>query len=135
MTEKLDKIGAKVGDHLILIYRKPDGTPEPIEVKIVGRWSPTDPDEDYWFYHPPYFNEGIMVAEETYVDVILPSWEEIGYEYTWFMVFDADDINSETVAAGIEHVRSQLAAIVGEVRIAVWPPDLLTQGEEQSTTQ
>ena len=56
MTEKLDEIGAKVGDHLILVYRMPNGELEPIEVKIVGSWSPIDPNEKYWFYHPPYFN-------------------------------------------------------------------------------
>ena len=92
MTEKLDEIGAQVGDHLILVYRKqPNGEPEPIEVKIVGSWAPEDSKELFWFYDPSYFSEALIVPEETYIDVILPSWEEIGYEYTWFSVFDAGE--------------------------------------------
>ena len=135
MTEKLNEIGAKVGDHLILVYRMPNGELEPIEVKIVGSWSPIDPNEKYWFYDPPYFNEGLMVAEKTYIDVILPSWEEIGYEYTWFSVFDADESDTDAINTGISQVRLNLATILGKVEIHVLPPGILTQGDEQSNSQ
>ena len=43
MTEKLDAIGAEVGDHLFVRFQRPGGEPEPIEVKVVGRWFPNDP--------------------------------------------------------------------------------------------
>ena len=135
MTEKLDAIGANVGDHLILVYRPPGGDPEPIEIKIVGRWSPSDPNEVFWFYNPPYFNEGLLVPEATYIDVILPGWENIGYEYTWFSVFDVEPSNIDAVNAGVGHIRTNLAAIIGEVEIHVLPPGILAEGEEQSTTQ
>ena len=135
MTEKLDAIGANVGDHLILVYRPPGGDPEPIEIKIVGRWSPSDPNEVFWFYNPPYFNEGLLVPEATYIDVILPGWENIGYEYTWFSVFDVEPSNIDAVNVGVGHIRTNLAAIIGEVEIHVLPPGILAEGEEQSTTQ
>ena len=135
MTEKLDAIGANVGDNLILIYRLPGGDLEPIEVKIVGRWSPTDPNEVFWFYNPPYFNEGLLVPEATYIDVILPGWDNIGYEYTWYSVFDVEPSNIDAVNAGVGHIRTNLAAIIGEVEIHVLPPGILAEGEEQSTTQ
>ena len=130
MTEKLAEIGAKVGDHLILIYRMPGGELEPIEVKIVGSWSPQDSKEIFWFYEPPYFNEGLMVPEETYIDVILPGWQEIGYEYTWFSVFDAGESDTDTINTGISQIRAELAKTVGDVEIHVLPPGVLTQGEE-----
>lgn len=130
MTEKLDEIGAQVGDRLVLIHRNASGSPEPIEVKIVGRWSPSDPDEDFWFYHPDFFNEGLIVAEGTYTKVILPGWEGIGYEYSWYMVFADSRIDSGRVDAGIDHVRANLAAIIGEVEVHVWPPGLWTEGKE-----
>lgn len=129
MTEKLDEIGAQVGDHLILIYRGPGGELQPIEVKIVGSWSPLDSKDVYWFYEPPYFNEGLMVPEETYIDVILPSWEEIGYEYTWFTVYNAAESDVDAINTGISKIQADLAAIFGEVKIDVLPFDLLTQGE------
>ena len=130
MTEKLDEIGAQVGDHLILVYRKqPNGELEPIEVKIVGSWAPRDSKELYWFYDPSYFSEGLIVPEETYIDVILPSWEEIGYEYTWFSVFDAGESDTDAINMGISQIRSNLATIFGEVKIHVWPPEISTQGD------
>ncbi|MYB76186.1 MAG: hypothetical protein F4X83_03640 [Chloroflexi bacterium] len=134
-TEKLDEIGAKVGDHLILVYRHLGRDPEPIEVKIVGSWSPLDPKDVYWFYEPPYFNEGLMVPEETYIDVILPSWREIGYEYTWYTVYNAGESDIDAINTGISQIRADLAAIFGEVKIHVWPPDILTQSEERSNSQ
>lgn len=118
-TEKLAQIGAKVGDRLILVHRPPGGSPEPIEVKIVGRWSPIDPDEMYWFYDSGYFSEAVMVAEETYVDVLLPGWDEIGYEYTWFAVYDVNENNSEFISTGISQIRANLADMVGDVKIAI----------------
>lgn len=129
MTEKLDKIGAQVGDHLFLRYQTPGGDPEPIEIKIVGRWSPRDSKEVYWFYDPSYFNEGLMVPEETYIDVILPSWREIGYEYTWFTVYNANESDADAIDAGVSQIRANLAAIFGEVKIDVVPFDFLRQGE------
>lgn len=135
MTEKLDAIGAKVGDRLVLVYRAPGGDLEPIEVKIVGRWAPTDPDAAYWFYDPPYFDEGLMVPEATYFNVILPGWENIGFEYAWHSVFDVQPGNKDAVNTGVSRIRADLANILGEVRIAVWPPDIVKDDEEQSTTQ
>jgi len=121
MTDKLDEIGAQVGDHLILVYRDPGGDPEPIEVKIVGSWAPLDSKDVYWFYHPPYFNEGLMVPEETYIDVILLGWEEIGYEYTWFTVYSAGESDKDAISAGISRIREDLATIFGQVKIHVLP--------------
>lgn len=121
MTEKLDKIGAKVGDHLILVYRHPGGNPEPIEVKIVGSWAPLDPKELYWFYDPQYFSEALIVPEETYIDVILPGWEEIGYEYTWFTVYNAGESDKDAITAGISQIQEDLDAIFGQVKINVLP--------------
>ncbi|MDE2839624.1 MAG: hypothetical protein OXM03_03245, partial [Chloroflexota bacterium] len=121
MTEKLDKIGAKVGDHLILVYRHPGGNPEPIEVKIVGSWAPLDPKELYWFYDPQYFSEALVVPEETYIDVILPGWEEIGYEYTWFTVYNASESDKDAITAGISQIQEDLDTIFGQVKINVLP--------------
>ena len=130
MTEKLDEIGAQVGDHLILVYRKqPSGELEPIEMKIVGRWVPQDSKDLYWFYEPPYFSESLIVPEVTYIDVILPSWEEIGYEYTWYSVFDAGESDTNAIDTGISQIRADLATIFGDVKIHVWPPDISTQGD------
>ncbi len=134
-TKKLDKIGARVGDRLVLVYRDPGGNPEPIDVKIVGRWAPRDSKDVYWFYEPPYFDEGLMVAEETYVDVILPSWREIGYEYTWFTVYNAGESELDAIATGISQIRADLDTIFGEVKVDVSPFDILTRGQEGNDSQ
>jgi putative ABC transport system permease protein len=134
-TAKLEEVGARVGDHLILGHRLPNGDWQPIEVKIVGRWAPTNPTDAFWFYDPTYLSEGLVVAEATYFETILASYEAIGYEFTWFTVFGLEENNTDAFAAGVDHVRASLPQILGEVRIAVWPPEIATQGEERSTTQ
>lgn len=121
MKEKLDEIGAQVGDHIILVYRHLGRDPEPIEVKIVGSWAPLDPKELYWFYDPQYFGEALIVPEGTYLDVILPGWEEIGYEYTWFTVYSAGESDKDAIAAAITQIREDLDSIFGQVRVEVMP--------------
>ena len=121
MTKKLDEIGAEVGDHLILVYRHLGRDPEPIEVKIVGSWSPLDAKDVFWFYEPPYFSEALIVPEETYIDIVLPGWEEIGYEYTWFTVYNAGESDKDAITAGIGQIREDLDTIFGQVEIHVLP--------------
>ena len=134
-TEKLATIGARVGDTLTLVHRLPGNGLVPIEVKIVGRWSPQDPAEVYWFYDSGYFSEALMVAEATYVDVLLPGWKEIGYEYSWYAVYDVDEGNSINIDSGIDQIRTNLADIIGDVEIVVMPHDNAPRGGQQSTNQ
>ena len=56
-------------------------------------------------------------------------------EYTWYSVFDVALSKLDTINAGVSQIRKSLAAIIGEVKIDVWPPGILAEGEEQSTTQ
>ncbi len=56
-------------------------------------------------------------------------------ENTWYSVFDVEPSNIDAVNAGVGQIRKNLAAIIGEVEIDVWPPGILAEGEEQSTTQ
>lgn len=135
MSERIDAIGAKVGDHVVLVYGAPGADLEPIEVKIVGRWVPEDPNGAYWFYQPPRFSEGLMVPEKTYFDVILPGWENIGFEYTWFSVFAIEPGDEDSVNIGVSRIQAELDAILGGVKVAVLPPEILTEDEVQSTTQ
>lgn len=132
MTEKLDALGAKVGDHLVLAYRTPGGEVQPIEVKVVGSWVPLNSKELYWFYDPSYFSEGLMVPEETYMDVILPGWREIGYEYTWFAVYDVGESDTDDFNTGVDYVRTSLTTIIGPVKVDVLSADLLTSGRERN---
>ncbi|MDE2815552.1 MAG: hypothetical protein OXM03_05790 [Chloroflexota bacterium] len=134
-TEKLDEIGAAVGDRLILTHWDSHGEPRPIGVKIVGRWAPLDHSETYWFYDPEYFNEALMVPEHTYTNVILPRYRGIGYEYTWFATLKLDDRNTDAINTGIARIRSGLGAILGDVEVDFLPHPIERRGEERETTQ
>ncbi len=95
-TAGMDEIGLDVGDRIVVVYEK-DGNLLPINIHIVGRWYPLNPDDTYWFYQLDYFNNGIMVPESSFFNNIAKPYEGIAHEYAWFMVFDVNAIRSNNV--------------------------------------
>jgi len=126
-TAGMDEIGLDVGDRIVVVYEK-DGNLLPINIHIVGRWYPLNPDDTYWFYQLDYFNNGIMVPEASFFNNIAKPYEGIAHEYAWFMVFDVNAIRSnnvERVLEGINELRSRTATILGNVRMEISPESLL----------
>ena len=54
-TKGMDELGIDVGETIVYVFER-NRERIPINVKIVGRWWPKDPVEDYWFYQLDYFN-------------------------------------------------------------------------------
>ena len=130
-TAGMDEIGLDVGDKIAVVYEK-NGNLTPINVKIVGRWYPKDPDETYWFYQLDYFNNAIMLPEESFFENVAKPYDGIGHEYAWFMVFDVNAIRSNNVGRvldGINELRSRTATILGNVRMEISPESLLRDYE------
>ena len=130
-TAGLDENGLEVGDRIAVVWEK-NGNLVPLNVKITGRWYPQDPDETYWFYQLDYFNNAIMVPEQSFFDNVAKPYEGIGHEYAWFMVFDVNAIRSDNVHRvldGISELRSRTATILGNVRMEISPEGLLQDYE------
>jgi putative ABC transport system permease protein len=130
-TAGLDENGLEVGDRIAVVWEK-NGQLVPLNVKITGRWYPQNADETYWFYQLDYFNNAIVVPEQSFFDNVAKPYEGIGHEYAWFMVFDVNAIRSDNVdrvLEGINELRSRTATILGNVRMEISPESLLKDYE------
>ncbi|MGI8422509.1 MAG: ABC transporter permease [Chloroflexota bacterium] len=130
-TAGLDENGLEVGDRIAIVWEK-NGQLVPVNVKITGRWYPRDPEDTYWFYQLDYFNNAIMVPEQSFFDNVAKPYEGITHEFAWFMVFDVNAIRSDNVARvleGINELRSRTATILGNVRMEISPESLLQDYE------
>ncbi len=130
-TAGLDEIGLEVGDRIVVVWEK-NGALTPINIKITGRWYPQNPQDTYWFYQLDYFNNGIIVPEESFFNNVARPYDGIGHEYAWFMVFDVNAIRSnnvDNVLEGINEIRSRTATMLGNVRMEISPEALLRDYE------
>jgi putative ABC transport system permease protein len=126
-TQGLDELGILVGDQILGVFESPTGY-KAIPIRVVGRWVPKDPEETYWFYQLDYFNNALMVPEQTYFDNLLVNWEGSGHEYTWFLLFDGDRINSGNVAqvlSGITELSTRMSTLLRNVKLEISPEGLL----------
>ena len=130
-TAGLDENGLEVGDRIAIVWEK-GGQLIPVNVKITGRWYPQNPEDTYWFYQLDYFNNAIMLPEQSFFDNVAKPYEGITHEFAWFMVFDVNAIRSDNVARvleGINELRSRTATILGNVRMEISPESLLQDYE------
>ncbi len=130
-TAGLDEIGLEVGDRIVVVWDN-NGQLTPINVKITGRWYPENPQDTYWFYQLDYFNNAIMVPEESFFANVARPYDGIAHEYAWFSVFDVTAIRSnnvDTILSGINEIRSRTATILGNVRMEISPEGLLQDYE------
>jgi putative ABC transport system permease protein len=126
-TAGLDENGLEVGDRVAIVWEK-NGQLVPVNVKITGRWYPQNPEDTYWFYQLDYFNNAIIVPEESFFENVARPYEGITHEFAWFMIFDVNAIRSDNVPRvldGIAELRSRTATILGNVRMEISPESLL----------
>lgn len=126
-TAGMDEIGIQIGDRVVVVYEK-NGVLTPLNVKITGRWYPQNLDETYWFYQLDYFNNAIIIPEESFFKNVMQPYEGIAHEFAWFMVFDVNKIRSDNVSRllyGISELRSRTATILGNIRMEISPESLL----------
>jgi putative ABC transport system permease protein len=130
-TAGLDENGLEVGDRIAIVWEK-NGQLVPVNVKITGRWYPQNPEETYWFYQLDYFNNAIMLPEDSFFENVAKPYDGITHEFAWFMVFDVNAIRSDNVGRvleGISELRSRTATILGNVRMEISPESLLQDYE------
>src|SRR5919204_2673969 len=102
-TSGLDELGLEVGDRIVVVHER-GGALRPVNMKITGRWYPTNPEETYWFYQLDYFNNAIVVPEQGFFDNVAKAYDGIAHEYAWFMVFDVTAIRSNNVARVLDGI-------------------------------
>lgn len=126
-TKGMDELGIDVGETIVYVFER-NRERIPINVKIVGRWWPKDPDEDYWFYQLDYFNAVVLLPKEAYIQHMMGEYPDAVEELTWFQLFDVDAIRSDnvgTILGGLVNMRTRLTNVLGDVRMEFSPEDIL----------
>ncbi|MAG35974.1 MAG: hypothetical protein CL878_07000 [Dehalococcoidia bacterium] len=126
-TKGMDELGIDVGETIVYVFER-NRERIPINVKIVGRWWPTDAEEIYWFYQLDYFNSVALLPKEAYIQHIMGDYVDATEELTWFQHFDVDAIRSDnvgTILGGLVNMRTRMTNLLGDVRMEFSPEEIL----------
>ncbi len=132
-TRIVEDLGLQPGEEYIVYYREPQEPGSTVEttfqhrVRIAGLWRATDPNEDYWFYRQPAFNELFLMPEASYVQLSSGMKGEVGLAL-WSLVLDGQDVRSSDVGellTRIAMVRKQSATQLSDIDLARSPEEKL----------
>jgi putative ABC transport system permease protein len=131
-TKIVEELGFQPGEEYIVYYREPKeenaiDTVFQHRVRVAGVWRAINPDEDYWFYRQPAFDEVFLMPEASYVQMSSAMKGEVGLAL-WSLVCNGKEIRSTDVnelLARINLVRKESAARLRNVDMTRSPEDKL----------
>jgi len=102
-----------------------------VNLRIVGIWEPIEPNNaDYWLYHPDVLTNTMFVNERDLFNVVLPTLRNRVNEYSWYMIFDHNQIHStnvDRVRGGLQFIETRVATVMPNTRIDLTPGDILEE--------
>jgi putative ABC transport system permease protein len=131
-TKVVEELGLGPGEEYTVYYSEPreEGAVETVfqhRVRIAGVWRAIDPNDDYWFYRQPAFDEVFLMPEASYVQMASAMKGEVGLAL-WSLVCDGGEIRSTDVnelLARINLVRKESSAWLRNIDLARSPEDKL----------
>ena len=132
-TRLVEDLGVQPGEEYTVYYKEPQEEGSTVEttfqhrVRISGIWQPNDPNEDYWFYRQPAFNELLLMPEESYVQLASGMKGEVGLAL-WSLVLDGKNVRSADVGQLLGRIvvaRKQAANNLRDLDLARSPEDKL----------
>ncbi len=137
ITEELaSKLGFQVGEEYLVLGPKDDRAGKSTPVRISGVWRPKNPEDPYWFYAPPAFNETLFMPEESFVARVVGHDPTPVYVALWYLVTDGSGIRSADVpdvSGKIARTKTDTGAILPGAKLEVSPADAL--GRHQAVVQ
>ena len=118
MTQsKANELGVQVGDEFV-IYRREENTDLmqarrfEDEIRLVGIWVATDPQDLYWFLQPSSFDNLLIMPEATYLSRIVVTEQPYSLTYAgWHQIYDGGSVeasNVRRVIGAIGRIPSQM---------------------------
>lgn len=99
-----------------------------IPVRVSGIWTPTDPEEDFWFYRPRAFDEQLMIPPATFEGRIASLLEDEVALIAWYWVVDGAQVNASDaprLVARIDQITQRAATLLPNTRLDSSPYDAL----------
>ncbi len=133
--------GIQVGEEYILFDKGGENSfsgvkqPAQIPVRIAGVWTPTDPQEEFWFYTPKAFEDVFFVPEESFTARVIPAGRNPIYLALWYLVFDGSEVRTENVPPLIGRMvtaQSRAATVLENTSLDVSPMDAMLRYQRKA---
>ncbi|MFN3980140.1 MAG: FtsX-like permease family protein [Caldilinea sp.] len=99
-----------------------------IPVVVSGIWTPTDPNEAFWFYRPRAFDQQLMIAEPSFEGRIASLLEDEVALIVWYWIVDGSNVNANEaprLVARIDQITQRAATLLPNTRLDSSPYDAL----------
>jgi putative ABC transport system permease protein len=131
-TKVVEELGFQPGEEYVVYYREPkeEGAVDTIfqhRVRIAGVWRAINPNEDYWFYRQPAFDEVFLMPEASYMQLASAMKGEVGLAL-WSLICDGTGVRSTDVGellARISMVRKESGTQLRDIDLTRSPEDKL----------
>lgn len=131
---KANELGLQVGEEY-LILGPPDKEPKiELHVRISGVWRVRDPAEPYWFYSPEAFDDTLLMAEQSFMQRVVPSTAKPVYTALWYIVFNGESIRSvdvQRVTGNINRSLTEVTALLPGMALSISPYQALLNHQTQ----
>jgi putative ABC transport system permease protein len=93
------RLGLQTGETFIAfdaneILQKGRETFLQIPVRIVGVWKATEPEDEFWFYHPTALSEVLLMPAASLRDRIGGYADKVVYTALWYLIMDGSQIRA-----------------------------------------
>jgi putative ABC transport system permease protein len=132
VTEALaEQLGMQVGEPY-MTFRTMETTAGQrtvqIPVIISGIWTPTDPDDAFWFYRPRAFEQQLMIPVASFEGRIASLLEDEVALIVWHWIVDGSNVNATEaprLVARIDQITQRAATLLPNTRLDASPYDAL----------
>ncbi|MFO7633672.1 MAG: ABC transporter permease [Caldilinea sp.] len=128
-----ETLGMQVGEPF-MTFRVMDTAAGPrtvqIPVRVSGIWTPTDPEDAFWFYRPRAFEQQLMISEASFEGRIASLLEDEVALIVWYWIVDGSHVNATEapkLVARIDQITQRAATLLPNTRLDSSPYDALRQ--------
>lgn len=119
------EFGLQVGDDFIAYdFMRDSLNPRETPVRITGIWQAKDPNSDFWFFTPRFFDDLLIVPEGTFSQRFGPTLNNEITRAIWYLVLDGSGINTnnaDALAARAYQVEQQAETLLPKLSNAISP--------------
>jgi putative ABC transport system permease protein len=133
-----DALGIQVGEEFLTFRNmETDAGTRTVQlpVRVSGVWTPTDPEEGFWFYRPRAFDTQLMVPHATFEGRLASLLEDEVALIVWYWVVDGANVtaaDAPRLVARIDQITQRAATLLPNTRLDSSPYDALQKYQTQA---